>query len=88
MKIDLDLKPAQRAWLAARVDAGQFASIKEAASQLLATAIEDATYLESADLSWAKPLVEEAYASLERGEGSPSAEVMARVRARLADPAA
>jgi antitoxin ParD1/3/4 len=86
MKIELDLKPDQRAWLAARVKAGQFASIGDAASQLVASAIADAAHLESADLAWAKPLVEEAYASLERGEGSPAAEAAARIRARIAEP--
>jgi antitoxin ParD1/3/4 len=88
MKIELDLKPDERAWLAARVAAGEFASIHEAATQLMAAAISDAAQLEGVDLSWAKPLVEEAYASLERGEGSPSAEAIARIRAQLAKPSA
>ncbi len=85
MRIHLDLTRDQEAWLAKRVAAGNFASIDEAARHLIDAAIIDATYLENDDLSWVKPLVDEAYASLERGEGSPAAEAMARIRARLAE---
>ena len=36
------------------------------------------------DHSWAKPLIEEALAALERGEGRPLNEVAARMRERIA----
>ena len=36
------------------------------------------------DHSWAKPLIEEALAALERGEGRPLNEVAARLRERIA----
>jgi hypothetical protein len=36
------------------------------------------------DLSWAKPLVDEALAEIERGEGVPRSEAMKQVRAHIA----
>jgi Arc/MetJ-type ribon-helix-helix transcriptional regulator len=85
MKIQLELTPDQEAWLSKRVEVGDFGSVDEAASHLIDEAIADASHLQTTDLSWAKPLLDEAYASLERGEGSPASEAMARIRARLAE---
>ena len=85
MKIQLELTLEQEAWLARRVEVGDFGSIDEAASHLIDAAITDATGLQTLELSWTEPLVEEAYASLERGEGAPASEAMARIRARLAE---
>lgn len=63
----ITLKPEPEAWLKARVESGDFASIEEAARELIDERIADLEF-ESDDLSWAKPLVDEGIAALERGE--------------------
>ncbi len=56
--------PEQQAWLDARVASGEFASADEAIAHLIDVAmIEDED-----DLAWARPLVDEARAEVERGE--------------------
>jgi antitoxin ParD1/3/4 len=62
--MNVPLTPAQIAWLESKVAAGQFRSLEEAA----AAAIGDTMASEVDDLSWAKPLVDQARASVERGE--------------------
>lgn len=63
----ITLTPDQEAWLKAHVAAGDFPSIEEAARQLIDERIVERE-LEKDDLAWAKPLVEEGLAALERGE--------------------
>jgi antitoxin ParD1/3/4 len=65
-------------WLRAQVAAGRFSSLDEA----LAEAI-DALRAEDEELAWAKPLVDEGLAELERGESLPADEVFPRVQASL-----
>ena len=62
--MNVPLTPAQIAWLERKVADGQFASLEEAA----AAAISDSMTSELGDLAWAKPLVEEARASVARGQ--------------------
>ena len=62
--MNVPLTPAQVAWLEQKVAAGEFASLEEAA----AAAIGDTMSSELDDLAWAKPLVEQARASVARGE--------------------
>jgi hypothetical protein len=62
MNVPLTLE--QIAWLERKVAQGQFASVEEAA----AAAISDTMTSELGDLGWAKPLVEEARASVAPGE--------------------
>lgn len=62
MNVNLSLK--QRRWLEAEVSAGRFASVDEAV-EMAVSALMD---LETDDLSWAKPQVDEARASIMRGE--------------------
>jgi antitoxin ParD1/3/4 len=62
--MNVPLTPEQIAWLEGKVAAGHFSSLEEAA----AAAISDTIASEVDDLSWAKPLVNEARASVERGE--------------------
>ena len=62
--MNVPLTPEQIAWLEGKVAAGQFGSLEEAA----AAAISDIMASEVHDLSWARPLVDEARASVERGE--------------------
>jgi antitoxin ParD1/3/4 len=81
MTITLD--PDQQAWLEARVASGDFASVEEAARQLIAERIAELT-LEDEDMAWAKPYVDEALAEVERGEVITLEEHEARNDARLA----
>lgn len=72
--------PEQQAWLDARVASGEFASPEEAIAHLIDIAIAE----DEDDLAWAKPLVDEALASVERGDVITLEEHRARNAARLA----
>jgi antitoxin ParD1/3/4 len=63
----ITLHPEQEAWLKTRVKSGDFASVEEAARQLIDDRIAELE-LEGDDLAWAKPYVDEALAAVERGE--------------------
>lgn len=84
MTISLSLTPEQQAWLKARVASGDFASVEEAARQLIGERIAEREAEEGDDLIWAKPYVDEALASVARGEGLTFDEHRARNAARLA----
>jgi antitoxin ParD1/3/4 len=79
----ITLTPDQEAWLQSHVAIGAFASVEEAARQLLDERIAERE-LEEDDLAWAKPLVDEGLAALERGEFMSLEEHKARNTARLA----
>ncbi len=79
----ITLTPDQEAWLKAHVAAGDFPSIEEAARQLIDERIVERE-LEKDNLAWAKPLVEEGLAALERGEFISLDAHKARNAARLA----
>ena len=79
----ITLTPEQEAWLQSHVATGAFASIEEAARQLLDERIAERE-LEEDDLAWAKPLVDEGLTALERGEFMSLEEHKARNAARLA----
>jgi antitoxin ParD1/3/4 len=79
----IPLTPEQEAWLQSHVASGAFASIEEAARQLIDERIAERE-LEEDDLAWAKPLVDEGLAALERGEFMSLEEHKARTAARLA----
>jgi antitoxin ParD1/3/4 len=81
MAITLD--PDQEAWLEARVASGDFASVEEAARQLIAERIVERLLKESDDMEWAKPYVDEALAEVERGEVITLEEHEVRNDARL-----
>lgn len=68
--MNIRLSPEQIAWLEAKVAAGQFSSVAEAA----AAAISDSMASEAEDLAWAKPLVDAARASVESGQFRTHAE--------------
>jgi antitoxin ParD1/3/4 len=78
----VSLTPEQEAWLQSHVASGAFASIEEAARQLIDERIAERE-LEADDLAWAKPLVDEGLAALERGEFISLDEHKARNTARL-----
>jgi antitoxin ParD1/3/4 len=66
-------------WLKAQVAAGRFASLTEAVEAAVARLQAD----DSIDDRWAKPLIDEALAALDRGEGTPwrKGEALARIKA-------
>jgi antitoxin ParD1/3/4 len=76
------LTPEQEAWLKAHVAAGEFASIEEAARQLIDDRIADLA-AEDDDMAWAKPLVDEAREAVARGDVITLEEHRARNAARL-----
>lgn len=78
--MNVTLPPDQLEWLKAQVAAGQFASINEA----LVVAVADLMAIQNDDLTWAKPHVEQARASVARGDVSPGDEFFKRLDARLA----
>ena len=75
----IQLSPEQQRWLEAQVAAGHFTSLEQA----VAVAIADLMATVEDDLEWAKPMVDEAIASVERGEGIPADEAWARIRKSL-----
>ena len=64
--MQISLTPDQQAWLASHVERGEFASIDEAARQLIDEGIAE-RMIEEDDLAWAKPMVEEARADVAAG---------------------
>ena len=77
----ITLSPEQLAWIEARVAGGEFPDVDGAVRILLADAIAEH---EGDDMAWAKPLVDEALAEVERGEAMSLAEFEARIDARMA----
>lgn len=75
----VQLSPEQQRWLEDQVKAVHFASLEQA----VAVAIADLMATVDDDLEWAKPLVDEAAAELDRGEGVPVDEAFARIRKTL-----
>ena len=71
----IQLSPEQQQWLEAQVAAGHFSSLEQA----VAVAIADLMATVEDDLDWAKSLVDEAAAELDRGEGVPADEAFARI---------
>ncbi len=80
----ITLNPDQEARLRTRVESGDFASVEEAARQLIDEALAERALEESDDMAWAKPYVDEALAEVERGEVITLEEHEARNDARLA----
>ena len=80
----ITLRPEQLAQLEALVTRGEYASIEDAARHLIDERLAERLIEENDDLSWAKPYVDEALASLARGEGMTLEEHKKRMAARLA----
>jgi antitoxin ParD1/3/4 len=81
----ITLTPDQEAWLQAHVATGDFASIEEAARQLINERIaEIAAEDDDDDLEWARPLLDEARASITRGDVFTLEQHRARNAARRA----
>jgi antitoxin ParD1/3/4 len=62
--MNIVLPRAQQEWLQARVASGEFASIEEAVQRVIAERMA----LETDDMAWAKPYVDEGMAALARGD--------------------
>ena len=75
----ITLPREQQEWLEAQVKAGHYNSIDEA----VASIVGERMHLDVDDLAWAKPLVDEALASLDRGEGVTLNEYRARMAERF-----
>jgi len=75
----ITLPREQQEWLEAQVRAGVYGSVDEA----VASIITEHMVLDIDDLSWAKPLVDEGRASLDRGEGLSLDEYRARMEQRF-----
>jgi antitoxin ParD1/3/4 len=75
----ITLTPEQVDWLEQQVASGEFDSVEEA----VRLAVADLMTLDTDDLHWAKPLVDEAHAALARGEGIPAEAVKAEIDAYL-----
>jgi antitoxin ParD1/3/4 len=80
MSITLTLD--QEARLEALVEAGDYPSVEDAARALLDERLDQLD--EDDDLAWAKPLIDEALAAVERGEVMSLEEYKARTARRLA----
>jgi len=80
--MQIQLTKEHEEWLRAQVAAGRFSSLDEAVAEAI-----DGLRLEDDDLAWAKPLVAEGVAELDRGESIPAEEVFTRIEARLRDRA-
>ena len=79
----ISLTPEQQAWISAHVARGEFASVEEAALQLIDERIAELAVLED-DLVWARPVVDEALAEVARGEFLTLEEHWARMDALVA----
>jgi antitoxin ParD1/3/4 len=77
--MNITLPPEQREWLEARVADGHFDSIDEA----LTVAVADLMAMHDDDLTWAKPYVDQARASLQRGDVLSGDEYLERLDSKI-----
>jgi antitoxin ParD1/3/4 len=77
--MNVKLPPEQQKWLEAEVAAGSFSSIDEA----LAVAVADLMAIHKDDFAWAKPYVEQARASVARGDVLSGEDYFRRLSAKL-----
>jgi antitoxin ParD1/3/4 len=78
--MNIALKADQLKWLEDEVATGTFASVEDAVRLAVAGLM---TMSEDDDLSWAKPLVDDARAAIARGEGTPASAVKAEIAEQL-----
>ena len=84
--MSITLTPEQETWIKAHVATGDFASVEEAARQLIDDRIAELANDEDGehdDMEWAKPYVDEARADIARGDVITLEEHRARNAARL-----
>jgi antitoxin ParD1/3/4 len=75
----ITLTPEQLKWIEQQVASGKFGSVEDA----VRLAVADLMAVDAGDLAWAKPLVDEARASIARGEGTAAKAVKAEFDAYL-----
>lgn len=80
----ISLTPEQQTWIGTRVTRGDFASVEDAARQLIDERISERAAEENDDMAWAKPHVDEALAEVSRGAVLTREEHEARMDALLA----
>jgi len=80
----ISLTPEQQSLLHAHVARGDFASIEQAARQLIDERIAERAIEEQDDLAWARPYVDEALADVARGDVISREEHRTRNAGRLA----
>jgi len=80
MTTTVKLTPAQEAWLEAQVAEGRLPSIEDG----VRSAVADLMTIANDDLAWAKPYVDEARASVARGDVATGETVLANLRRRIA----
>ena len=78
--MNIKLPPEQEQWLNARVADGEFASPDAAVQQMIA----DRMALESEDFAWARHYLDEARASVARGEVVSVEDAIADIDAHIA----
>ena len=79
----ITLSPDQLAWIENRVASGDYTDVDEAVRDLLAAGIEAHVEAEDDDMAWAKPLVDEAEAAIERGDTMTLEEFETRLDAKF-----
>jgi antitoxin ParD1/3/4 len=79
MATTVKLTSAQEVWLEAQVAAGHIPSVDDA----VRSAVADLMTISNDDLAWAKPYVDEARASVARGDVSTGEVVLARLGERI-----
>jgi antitoxin ParD1/3/4 len=77
--MNIVLPPAQQQWLEAQIAKGEFASFEDAVQRMIAERMA----LESDDMAWAKPYVDEALAAVAKGDVMTLEEHRARVATQL-----
>jgi antitoxin ParD1/3/4 len=77
--MNITLTPEQQKWLEAEIAAGHFDSVDDA----VAAAIAELMSLNGDDLAWAKPYVEQARASVARGDVISGDEFFKRLAKKL-----
>lgn len=77
--MNITLPPEQQKWLEAEVAAGRFQSIEDA----VAAAVAELMSIRDDDLAWARPYVEQARASVARGDVMSGEEFYKRLEAKL-----
>ncbi len=77
--MNIKLSSEQQKWLEDQVAAGHFGSVDEA----LALAVADLMAADAGDLTWAKPYVDQARASVERGDVISGEDYLERLDSKL-----
>jgi antitoxin ParD1/3/4 len=78
--MNISLSADQRAWLEAEVAAGRFTSVNEAVAAAVASLMD----LEADDFAWAKPMVDQARASVAKGNVVPGEDYLKRLATKAA----